>query len=175
MLVGIALYRLGVVAAARSATFYRRMAVLGLALGLPVCAWGTTAMLRSGLAWEEAMIHQMLFNYVGSIGVFLGYLALVMLMVQRGWLNWLRRRLEAAGRMALTNYIAQSVICTLLFYGHGFGLFERVSGPGQVGIVVAIWALQLAWSPWWLARFRFGPLEWLWRSASYRRWQPMKA
>lgn len=174
MLVGVALYRLGFFEAARHAVLYRRMAVLGLALGLPVCAWGTFAMLR-GLDWTQTMIQQMLFNYLGSIGVFLAYVALVMLMVHGGRISWLRRRLEAAGRMALTNYIAQSILCTLIFYGHGLGLFERVSAPGQVGIVVAIWALQLAWSPWWLARFRFGPLEWLWRSASYMRWQPLKA
>ncbi len=174
MLVGIALYRLGVVTGARSASFYRRMAVLGLALGLPLSAWGTSAMFRPGLEWTQMMFSPVLFNYIGSIGVFLGYVALVMLMVKGGWLTWLRRRLEAAGRMALTNYITQSIICSLVFYGHGLGLFERVSAPGQVGIVVAVWALQLAWSPWWLARFRFGPLEWLWRSAAYMKRQPMR-
>ena len=75
--------------------------------------------------------------------------------------------------MAFTNYISQSVICTLIFYGHGLGLFERVDRLGQLAIVVAIWILQLLWSPWWLARFRFGPLEWLWRSLTYMKFQPM--
>ena len=174
MLVGMALYRLGVVTGARSAAFYRRMAVLGLALGLPLSCWGASIMLRPGVEADQAMFPTLLLNYVGSIGVFLGYVALVMLMVKGGWLTWLRRRLEAAGRMALTNYIMQSIICSLIFYGHGLGLFEQVSAPGQAGIVVAIWALQLAWSPWWLARFRFGPLEWIWRSATYMEWQPMR-
>ena len=174
MLVGMALYRLGIVTAARSTAFYRRMAVLGLAVGLPLSAWGASARFRSGLEWDQVMFNTQLLNYVGSIGVFLGYVALIMLMVKGGWLTWLRRRLEAAGRMALTNYITQSIICTLIFYGHGLGLFERVSAPGQVGIVVAIWTLQLAWSPWWLARFRFGPLEWIWRSATYMKRQPMR-
>lgn len=175
MLAGIALYRLGVVTAARSSVFYRRMAVLGLALGLPLCAWGASAALRPGVEWEQQMFLTLLFNYIGSVGVFLGYLALVMLMVKSGRLAWLQRRLGAAGRMALTNYITQSILCSLVFYGHGLGLFERVSAPGQIGIVVAVWALQLAWSPWWLARFRYGPLEWIWRLATYRKWQPMKA
>ena len=119
------------------------------------------------------MFQGQMVNYVGSIGVFLGYVALVMLAVRSGWLPAVQRRLQAAGRMALTNYVSQSVICTLIFYGHGLGLFEQVDRLGQVAIVLAIWALQLIWSPWWLERFRFGPLEWFWRSLTYMKLQPM--
>ncbi|MDE2761377.1 MAG: DUF418 domain-containing protein [Gemmatimonadota bacterium] len=174
MLVGMALYRLGVLAAERSTAFYRRMLVFGLGAGLPLAAAGTMYKIRVDFAWERTMFAGGLFNYVGSAGVCLGYVALVMLVVKGGRLPRLQERLAAAGRMALTNYIAQSLICGLVFYGHGLGLFERVGGPGQVAIVVGIWVLQLIWSPWWLARFRFGPLEWLWRSASYMRRQPMR-
>lgn len=174
MLAGMALYRSGVLNAGRSTAFYRHMAAFGLGLGLPLSALGTVYRVRTGFDWEQAMFQGELFNYVGSIGVFLGYVALVMLMVKGEWLPRLRRRLAAAGRMALTNYLTQSLLCAFIFYGHGLGLFERVGGPGQVGIVVAIWTLQLAWSPWWLARFRFGPFEWIWRSAAYLKWQPMR-
>ena len=87
----------------------------------------------------------------------------------------LRRRLAAAGRMALTNYVAQSVVCTLVFYGHGLGLFARLGRPEQLGVVAAVWILQLLWSPWWLARFRFGPLEWAWRTATYMKRQRLRA
>ena len=174
MLVGMALYKMGVVAAARSAAFYRRMVVVGLCAGLPLAVAGTAYTIHVGFAWDRAMFLGGLFNYVGSVGVFLGYLGLVMLMVKGGRLPGLQKRLAATGRMALTNYITQSLICSLIFYGHGLGLFERVGGPGQVAIVIGIWALQLFWSPWWLARFRFGPLEWLWRSAAYRNRQPMR-
>ena len=174
MLVGMGLYKLGVLAARRPAAFYRRMAVLGIASGLPLAAAGVAYKINVGFAWQQAMFQGALFNYVGSIGVFLGYVGLVMLAVQAGWLPGLQRRLAATGRMALTNYITQSLLCSLIFYGHGLGLFERVGSPGQVAIVVGIWALQLAWSPWWLARFRFGPLEWLWRSLSYMKRQPMR-
>ena len=174
MLVGMALQRLGVLAAARSDAFYRRMAAVGLALGLPLAAAGVAYLLRHDFALERAMFQGGLFNYAGSIGVFLGYVALVMLAVRSGWMPGLQRRLGAVGRMALTNYIAQSVICSLIFYGHGLGLFERVAGPGQMAIVGAVWAAQLLWSPWWLARFRFGPLEWAWRSLSYGKRQKMR-
>ena len=174
MLVGMALYRLGVVTAARSTKFYRRMVVVGLGVGLPLAAAGTAYKIQVDFAWDRAMFQGGLFNYVGSIGVFLGYLGLVMLIVKGGRLPRLQRRLAAAGRMALTNYITQSLICSLVFYGHGLALFERVGGPGQVAIVAGIWTLQLIWSPWWLARFRFGPLEWLWRSLTYMKRQPMR-
>ena len=66
------------------------------------------------------------------------------------------------------------MICTLIFYGDGLGLIGKVERKGQFAIVVAIWLLQLAVSPVWLRHFRFGPLEWLWRSLTYRRWEPMR-
>ena len=174
MLVGMGLYKLGVLAAARSAAFYRRMAIIGIGAGLPLAVAGAWYKLHHDFAFETVMFQGALFNYVGSIGVFLGYAALVMLLVQFGRLPGLTARLAATGRMALTNYITQSLICTLIFYGHGLGLFERVAAPGRMGIVFGIWVLQLLWSPWWLKRFRFGPLEWLWRSATYMKRQPMR-
>ncbi len=173
MLVGMGLYRLGVLSARSSPAFYRRLAAAGFGLGFPFVAAGVIFNHRHDFAFEHSMFQGTMFNYVGSLGVFLGYVALVMLAVRNGWLPGLQRRLQAAGRMAFTNYISQSVICTLIFYGHGLGLFERVDRLSQIALVAAIWALQLLWSPWWLARFRFGPLEWLWRSLTYMKLQPM--
>lgn len=173
MLVGMGLFKLGVLSARSSPAFYRRLATAGLGLGFPLVIAGVLFNHRHDFAVEHSMFQGALFNYVGSLGVFLGYTALAMLAVQNGWLPRLQHRLQAAGRMAFTNYITQSVICTLIFYGHGLGLFERVDRLSQIAIVVAIWVLQLLWSPWWLARFRFGPLEWLWRSLTYMKLQPM--
>ncbi len=174
MLVGMALYKLGVLSGRRPASFYRRLVAWGLGLGLPLAAAGVWYNVAAGFAWEASKLGGSLFNYVGSVGVFLGYTGLVMLVVRSERLARARVRLAAVGRMALTNYIAQSLICTLVFYGHGLGLFARLGGAACLGIVAAIWALQLAWSPWWLARFRFGPLEWLWRTLSYGRRPPMR-
>lgn len=175
MLVGMALYRWGVLSAERSSKFYKRMAVVGAGLGFPLIALGMAYNLRAGFAMEASMFQGQLFNYVGSLGVAAAYLGLVMLAVRGGWAAGLQRRLAAAGRMALTNYVAQSVACTLVFYGHGLGLFERLGRPEQLGVVAAVWVLQLLWSPWWLARFRFGPLEWAWRTATYMTRQPFRA
>jgi uncharacterized protein len=73
----------------------------------------------------------------------------------------------------LSNYLLHTLIATTIFYGHGFGLFGSIERTGQVIIVLAIWACQLVWSPIWLHYFRFGPAEWLWRSLTYWRLQPM--
>ena len=78
-------------------------------------------------------------------------------------------------RMALSNYLAQTIICTTLFYGYGFGLFGKLDRFQLVGVVIAIWAFQLWYSPIWLRYFRFGPFEWLWRTLTYGKIQPMRA
>jgi uncharacterized protein len=76
--------------------------------------------------------------------------------------------------MALTCYLSQTLICTTLFYGHGFGLFGHVERLGQLGITVAIWVFLLIFSRLWLHFFRFGPFEWLWRSLTYGRRQALR-
>lgn len=99
-----------------------------------------------------------------------------------GWLvGWLQaspasnlHRLAPAGRMALTNYLLQSLVCTLVFYGYGLGYFEQLPRAWQAVFVVAFFAVQVALSHWWLSRFRFGPMEWLWRAATYLAWPPMR-
>lgn len=97
-----------------------------------------------------------------------------MLVCRHGILRQLTRALAAVGQLAFTNYVLHTIICTTIFYGHGFGLFGHVGRVGQIGIVFAVWALQLAISPIWLRHYRFGPLEWLWRSLTYLEFQPMR-
>jgi uncharacterized protein len=82
--------------------------------------------------------------------------------------------ITAAGRMALTNYLMQSLVFALLFYGYGFGLFGRLDPTTAALIGVGFYAVQLWFSKWWLNRYRFGPFEWLWRSLTYGRRQPMR-
>jgi len=105
------------------------------------------------------------FNYIGSILVALGYIYLLAFIVQKDWIPRLTQRLAYVGRMAFTNYLSQSIICTIIFYH--FELFGRVERWQQILIVLSIWLIQFVWSKWWLTRYRFGPLEWAWRSLSY--------
>jgi len=116
----------------------------------------------------------LLYIYVGSLELAAAYIGLVMRLVQMQLWPRLQQRLSAVGRMAFTNYILQSVICTFIFYGFGLGLFGAVERSAQILIVFAIWSLQLILSPLWLARYRFGPLEWLWRSLTYWNWLPIR-
>ncbi len=169
MLIGMSLFKLGVLSARRSPRFYGAMMVLGFGIGLPLIGYGITRSFGANWAFPYAQFGSVQYNYWGSLFVSGGYIGLVMTVCQRGWLSGLTARLAAVGRMALTNYLAHTIICTFIFYGHGLGLFGQVSRLGQLGIVLAIWIVQLWVSPIWLRHYRFGPFEWLWRSLTY--WQ----
>jgi len=97
-----------------------------------------------------------------------------MLICKKGLAKDLTTRLAAVGQMALTNYVMHSIICAFIFYGFGFGLFGRLQRFELYYVVFGIWLFQLVVSPVWLRNFRFGPLEWLWRSLTYWKPQPMK-
>ena len=142
-LIGMALFKLGVLTAERPDHFYRRLAAVTLPLGYAVVLYGILENLRAGFAFEYSMFLGAQFNYWGSIPVSLGYIGLIMLACRRHWLPGIQQRLAACGRMALTNYLGQTVLCTFVFYGHGLGLFGAVNRPGQLGVVLAVWVFQL--------------------------------
>ena len=98
----------------------------------------------------------------------------MILIVRSGVLKGLFYRFAAVGRMALSNYLTHSIVMTTVFYGYGLGLYADVPRLWQQGFVVAMIWVQLIVSPWWLTRFRFGPVEWLWRSLTYGQRQPMR-
>jgi len=111
---------------------------------------------------------------LGRPALCLFYISGIMLLLQKE--RW-RERLQPlswAGRMALTNYLLQSVIFTTLFYGYGFGLLPKASAPLALLLTVLVYSLQIPLSMWWMRRFRFGPMEWLWRSLTYMKLQPMR-
>jgi uncharacterized protein len=112
--------------------------------------------------------------FLGAPLLTIGYAAGLVLLSAHG--RWRRRLapLAAAGRMALSNYLLQSLICSTLFYGYGFGLLGRFGPATASTLALAIWTAQLAWSRLWLTHFRSGPAEWLWRSFTYLRWQPLR-
>lgn len=111
---------------------------------------------------------------LGSALMALGYLAWLLYGLQRPAVARVLHWLAPAGRMALSNYLLQSLLCTWVFYGYGLGYFERLPRAWQVPFALALFAAQVLLSRCWLAWFRFGPAEWLWRSLSYGRRQPMR-
>ena len=175
MLMGMALYRWGVLTGSRSRSFYFGMVILGLVIGLPVVNWGAAQNFANSWVLEFSKFGLGAQpNYWGSLFVSAAYIGLLMLFARSRALPWLQTALAAVGRTALTNYLLQTILATAIFYGHGLGLFGSVERVGQIGIVVAIWVVQLVVSPLWLRYYRFGPFEWMWRSLSYWRLQPLK-
>ena len=173
ILIGMGLYQYGVVEGQRSDVFYLRGTLFGLLTGFPLVLLGVY--LNEANDWSHA--YSMFFggipNYWGGLGVSLGYICLLNLVVKRNWIPIATVGLASVGRMALTNYLMQSVVCAFLFYGHGLGWFGHLSRFELLTVVLAVWCFQLILSPLWLGVFQFGPFEWVWRSLSYWRMQPI--
>ncbi|WP_434521851.1 DUF418 domain-containing protein [Halorubrum sp. AS12] len=172
MLLGMALYKRGVLTGERSTAFYRRL-VAGGVVGVGIVVAGV-AYIEANDWSAGAALYWRQFNYVGSLLVAGGYVGLVTLFVRWRGGGVVTRALAAVGRTAFTNYLLQTVVATTIFYGHGLGLFGSVSRFEAMGIVVGIWVVQIVLSVLWLRYFRFGPVEWVWRTLTYGEAQPMR-
>jgi uncharacterized protein len=174
MLIGMALYKWKVLSAERSRKFYIKMLFIGLILGYSIVGYGIFKNFKMGWAYEYSMFIGSQYNYIASVLVSLGYIGLIMLICKSSGFKWFKDIFSAVGKMAFTNYILMSLICTFIFYGHGLGMYAQVERTGQILMVVGIWIFIMILSPIWLKYFRFGPMEWLWRSLTYWRIQPMR-
>jgi uncharacterized protein len=178
MLLGMGLMKMGVFSAALPRPFYVRLALIGYGIGLPLVLADVAIDFHYKFFNDAGMAYinggWWLINSVSSPFMALGHIAVVMMICQAGALPWLTRRLAAMGRMALTNYLTQSIVCSTLFYGYGLDLYGTLYRPGLYLVVLAIWAFQLWISPIWLERYRFGPAEWVWRSLTYGKAQPFR-
>ena len=171
MLIGMALFRLGVLTLDRPSSLYVAMMGLGYAVGLAVNAVETRWILDhqfSAIAFAQANISYDL----GRLAMTLGHLGALLLFVRSGLLPWLRRALAAVGQMAVTNYLTHSVVCGILFIGLGW--YNQLERHELYYVVFAIWAAQLVISPLWLRHYRFGPVEWLWRYLTYMKRPPLR-
>jgi uncharacterized protein len=171
MIIGMALFKMGVLTLERRTRFYVAMVAGGYLVGLATNAFETKWIMDhhfSAIAFAE-----MKGTYdLGRLSMTIGHLGLLLLFVRSGILGWLRYAFAAVGRMAVTNYLMQSVICAIIFIG--FGLYGQLERHQLYYVVFAIWIGQLIFSPLWLKFFRFGPVEWLWRSLTYMKPQPMR-
>jgi uncharacterized protein len=174
MLIGMGLFKLGIFSNSRSAGFYRALIAAAILIGMPIILFGVSRNFASG--WNPLYYFFIggQYNYWASLLVSMGWVGLAMLMCRSEMMRPFTDRLAAVGRTALSNYLLQTLICTTIFYGHGLGLVGRVERVGQISLVAAIWIVQLWISPLWLRRFRFGPFEWLWRSLTYLKRQPLR-
>ncbi|OJT19429.1 hypothetical protein BO221_34125 [Archangium sp. Cb G35] len=111
---------------------------------------------------------------LGAVGLATFYVTSLALLFQRERWRKALRLLAPAGRMAVTNYMSQSVLGMLVFSGVGLGLMGKTGPAVTIALTMGLFCVQVAWSHWWLARYRFGPVEWVWRSLTYGKAQPMK-
>jgi uncharacterized protein len=173
MLLGMALLKLGVLTGASPNRVYLALMVVGYTIGLSVNVSEIRQLEGADFA-PEALMNVLLTYDLGRVPMTLGHLGLIGLICRAPWLAGASRVFAAVGQMALTNYLTQSLICLLLFTGAGLALYGQFARHELYYIVIAIWMVQLIWSPLWLRHFRYGPAEWLWRSATYWRWQPLR-
>jgi uncharacterized protein len=175
MFLGMAFFKLGILQGEAKTSLYTWMTIIGLGVGLPL----------SYLFLQPDIVHKFnsfiiakekVFNFyeiqrlVHSIGIF----GLIMLMYKSGWFKWLFTMMRPVGRMAFSNYLLQSLICGLIFYGIGFGLFGKLQRYELYYVVVSVWIFEIVLSHVWMRYFAFGPFEWLWRSLTYWKKQPFK-
>ena len=144
--------------------------------------WGWTGVLAGGVGhlaiglWVKAQGFSYWSTLAGMMGMtvlprlamVLGLAALLSLYAPRAT-GWLGQRVSAAGRAAFTNYLGTSIVMMFVFHGWALGLFGELNRPQLYLVVLLAWALMLLWSKPWLERFRYGPLEWLWRCLTYGR------
>jgi len=155
--------------------FFRKLLVWGLIVGLAGNAIYATLILTSPrFEPTGSLLVATVAQAIGAPLLSLAYVSAICLLALRpAWGRWLQV-LAPVGQMALTNYLLESIICTLIFYGYGLGLFGKMGSAVGILLTVAIFLLLIPFSHWWMKRFRYGPAEWLWRSMTYLKRQPMR-
>ena len=173
LLVGMALFKQGMLSGEWPFARYRRWAWsclgIGLAANIALALW----QLREGMDGYATLTSHILWSMPFDFAMSVGYAALVMAWVGTRGPSRLVDRLAAVGRMAFTNYLMTSIIMTTIFYGYGLGLTGRLERAELFLLVLGMWGVMLAWSKPWLDRHLYGPFEWLWRSLARGRLQPM--
>ncbi|SOD93350.1 DUF418 domain-containing protein [Spirosoma fluviale] len=178
MFIGMALLSWGFFTNTLSTSTYVVTLLIGYGLGLPISWFYTQAQVE----WTQHA-GQIVDNYrtipfqvydLRRVLLALGHASLLLLVYRSQFVPWLMRALTAVGQMAFTNYLMQSIICTLIFHGYGLGYYGKMAFHELYYVVAGVWVFQLIVSPIWLQYFLFGPFEWLWRSLTYWKLHPMR-
>ena len=171
MLLGMGLYRIGFLTGALNYSVYGWVIAVGFLVSLPINgaqAWG---LIRDNFQFESKwwILYQS-----GRLAGAVAGVAVVVVVSKAGLFPWLLRRIAAVGQTALSNYLFTSISCTLLFNGFGLNWYGKLEYYQIYAVVACVWALNLTLSPIWLKYFQFGPMEWVWRSLTYWKRQPMR-
>jgi uncharacterized protein len=175
MFLGMAFYKSGILTGQQPAKVYWLLSISCLAIGFFL----SYLRLSDDLLYNFNRFQKTkattfefyeLSRFFRSVGIF----AVIILIYKSGVFKWLFNLMRPVGQMAFTNYLMQSIICGLIFFGVGFGLYGHLQRYELYFVVGAVWLFQIIFSHVWLRYYRFGPFEWLWRSLTYWKLQPMK-
>jgi len=171
---GMAFFKWGILTGERSMRFYGLMAVVGYAVGLTL----SYIILRTSVDVKfdkSYLADKQLVDFYDEKRIFLcmGHIGLLMVLYKANIMRWLFSAMSRVGQMAFSNYLMQSIICGFIFYGYGLRWFNEFQRYQIYFVVAGVWVFQIIFSIIWLKYYRFGPFEWLWRSLTYWRRQPM--
>ena len=175
LFLGMALFKWGVLTGGRTKKFYAVLFICTYPIGLLISWWEHSIFIALKFDATRYLDHLYIIPMqVRRLCITMGYLSLVLFLYKAGIARHLWLWLSRVGQMAFTNYLMQSIICAIIFYGFGFALFGKLRRYEQYYVVAGVWVFQLVFSNIWLKYFHFGPFEWLWRSLTYWERQPMR-
>lgn len=174
MLIGMALFKLGILSGAGSRRFYLLLMISGYGVGLFFRSLSVIADIKAGFNPELAMQHASINYTIGRLPITLGHIGLIALLCRIRLFDGINQAIAKVGRMALTNYIMQSVISIFLFYGFGLALYGTLEHYELIYVCLAVWIFQIGFSVIWFRYFKQGPLEWVWRSLIYGQRQALR-
>lgn len=179
MLIGMALFGWGFFSNKVTGSTYLLGLLIGYGIGIPI---GLAVVFKGYIGWfsdlgayiDRYRVPHWVLGDIRRFFLCIGHASLIMLIYRSRIVPWLMKALSNVGQMAFSNYLMQSIICTLIFYGYGFGVYNNLKYHQLYYVVAVIWIFQLIFSSIWLRYYRFGPFEWLWRSLTYWKKQPMR-
>jgi uncharacterized protein len=174
MLIGMALYKTGMLTGDLSIARYIRSGLVALVIGGLIISYGVYRDFASHWSFRYAFFVGSQFNYWGSLAVAWSWICIILILCKTTASRPWAAKLALVGRMAFSNYVLETIICTTIFYGHGFGKFARFDRLQGAFVVLAVWTFLFILSQVWLRYYYSGPLEWLWRSLTYWRRQPFR-
>jgi uncharacterized protein len=175
MFLGMAFYKNGILTGNAPVRVYWLMCIIGLSVGL-ILSWYRLQPLIDNQFNRFNYTKDVKFEFYEISRTFrsVGFFGLIMLLYKSDWFQWLFNLMRPVGQMAFTNYLMQSILCGLFFYGIGFGYFGKLERYQVYFAVAAVWFIEIIWSHIWLKYFLFGPFEWCWRSLTYWKKQTFK-
>ena len=173
MLIGMACFSWGVFSNALTKSFYKKLMIYGLGIGLPLSMIGLFFNYSFDWDWKYIQFLGRSPNNIATPLIAFGYIGIIMLWIRKGIFRNLQEKLRTIGKTALTAYLIQTVIATFIFYGIGLGLFGYVNRAYQLAIMFLIWFVLLILCPRWLSKYQFGPVEWIWRMLTHIKLIPL--